>query len=296
MLYYRYLRDQRVCCQELFAKDIITKHAPHLQGVTRHFDSPMDETAKFSVDQCPAENSPEREQMRDKQSMYSTVIGALLYLVACTRPDLANAVSILARFVSNPALVHYQALQRVLVYLRDTTHAELSYSCTDDPFVIYSDANWSDKVSTSGAVFFLFGCPFAWYSRLQRSISHSSAEAEFIGASMAAREGMFHRDVLVDVDELTCGPTVLYLDSKSAIDLTFDAVAFKKTKHVLRDANFLRDVVARLFFKPEHVVSESMLADMLTKPLPRPQFVAQRQLLRVLIDVSASAGRQSRRG
>ena len=226
--------------------------------------------------------------MRDKQSMYSTVIGALLYLVACTRPDLANAVSILARFVSNPAMVHYQALQRVLTYLRDTAQA-------DDPFAIYSDANWSEKFSTSGAAFFLFGCPFAWYSRLQRSVSHSSAEAEFIGASMAAREGMFHRDVLVDVDELPCGPTVLYMDSKSAIDLTFDAVAFKKTKHVLRDANFLRDVVARLYFKPEHVVSESMLADVLTKPLPRAQFTLQRCMLCVIIDMSVH-NRQSRRG
>ena len=58
----------------------------------------------------------------------------------------------------------------------------------------------------------------------------------------------------------------MYLDSKSAIDFCFDAVAFKKTKHVLRDAFFLRDLVQRLYFAPKHVTSENMLADILTKP------------------------------
>ena len=86
-----------------------------------------------------------------------------------------------------------------------------------------------------------FGCAIAWYTRLQRSISHSSAESEYVAASMAAREATFVREVLHDFSVLPVGPTALRLDSKSAIDMTYDAVAFKKTKHVLRDANYLRD-------------------------------------------------------
>ena len=117
---------------------------------------------------------------------------------------------------------------------------------------------------------------------MQKSVSRSSAEAEFIGASAAAREGMFHRDVLTDLDALPSGPTILNLDSKSAIDLCFDAVAFKKTKHILRDAEFLRDVVARLVFTPKHVVSAEMLADIMTKPLPRVTFVRLRGLLHLV--------------
>ena len=72
---------------------------------------------------------------------------------------------------------------------------------------------------------------------------------------MAAREGTFLRDFLRDLGYGPEGPTILYLDSKSAIDLAFDAVAFKKTKHVLRDAYFLRDLVVRLVYKPVHVCS-----------------------------------------
>ena len=69
------------------------------------------------------------------------------------------------------------------------------------------------------------------------------------------------------------GPTPLVLDSKSAIDMTLDPVAFRKTKHILRAANFLRDLVARRVFKAQHIAGTMMVADLLTKPLPRQTFI-----------------------
>ena len=253
----------------------------------------MAEDLKLSSDQCPAEGSPERERMRDKVEPYMTIVGALLWLAACSRPDLAYCVSVLARFVSNPAEAHFKALQRALIYLRDTADMGLHYHPDQSGLVVYSDANWSERLSTSGAAYFLYGCLFAWYSRLQRCVSHSTAEAEFVAASSAAREGIFHRDVSLDLGDGPSGPTPLLLDSKSAIDLTFDAVAFKKTKHILRDAYFLRDVVARLVFLPKHVPSEDELADALTKALPRPTFIRLRALL---MGVDADTKPTSRRG
>jgi hypothetical protein len=265
--------------QELYVSELLAKHAGHLQGLTRRFDTPMADDAKLSSDQCPADGSPEKERMKDKVETYMTVTGALLWLAACTRPDLAFCVSVLARFVSNPAEAHYVAMQRALIYLRDHADFGLHYAPDRSGLVVYSDANWSERLSTSGAAFFFRGCLVAWYSRLQRCVSHSTAEAEFVAASAAAREGIFHREVLADLDETPSGPTPLRLDSKSAIDLTFDAVAFKKTKHILRDAYFLRDVVARLVFAPTHVSSEDELADALTKALGRAVFARLRDLL-----------------
>ena len=87
------------------------------------------------------------------------------------------------------------------------------------------------------------------------------------------------RDVLIDLNRPPRGPTIIYTDSKAVVELSIDAVAFKKTKHILRDAEFLRDVVARLVFTPKHVVSADMLADIMTKPLPRPLFIRLRGLL-----------------
>ena len=68
----------------------------------------------------------------------------------------------------------------------------------------------------------------------------------------------------------------MFLDSKSAIDMCFDPVAFKKTKHILRDAYFLRDLVAREVFAPEHVTSEMERADIMTKCVNRVIFLRLR--------------------
>ena len=91
---------------------------------------------------------------------------------------------------------------------------------------------------------------------------------------MAAREGIFLRDTAVDLNALPTGPTPMLLDSKSAIDM-----AFKKTKHILRDAFYLRDLVARMVSHPTFVPSADQLADICTKPLPRHVFQAIRDRL-----------------
>ena len=79
--------------------------------------------------------------------------------------------------------------------------------------------------------------------------------------------------MLQDIGDPPTSATILYLDSKSAIDMAFNPVAFKKTKHILRDdAFFLRDVVARAVYLPKHVITTDQLADPFTKALNRVTF------------------------
>ena len=54
------------------------------------------------------------------QVEYSRIIGSLMYLMSCTRPDIAYAVSKLSRYTSNPGAKHWQGIIRVLKYLRFT--------------------------------------------------------------------------------------------------------------------------------------------------------------------------------
>ena len=144
---------------------------------------------------------------------------------------------------------------------------------TAAPLVIYSDSDWSSDFSVSGCVAYFRGCAVSWFAKTQKSVSLSSAEAEYYGASLAAKQGVWLREVLKDLGFEQVGPTPLVLDSKSAIDMTLDPVAFRKTKHILRAANFLRDLVARRVFKAQHIAGTMMVADLLTKPLPRQTFI-----------------------
>ena len=106
-----------------------------------------------------------------------------------------------------------------------------------------------------------------WWTRRQKSVSASSAQAEYFAAALASREGSYVRDLVADLGYPLSGPTPLMLDSKSAIDLAFDPVAFKRTKHILRASNELRDKVAKDLFKPVYVEAAGQRADILTKGL-----------------------------
>ena len=123
---------------------------------------------------------------------------------------------------------------------------------------------------------------------MQRSVTLSSAEAEYFGAMMAARDVIFVRELLIDLSiDITC-PSTIHTDSKSAVDMAFDPIAFKKTKHILRAAEFLRDLVSRDVIKLKHIMGSIMPADILTKAVSRPTFL---ELLRLLARIPSSAQR-----
>ena len=249
-------------------------------NLARTYDAPMDVQA-LGPEDSPAPDSPEWHSLADRRPGYIALVGALLWLAGGTRPDISYAMSVLARFVSNPGHAHLRALLRVLAYLAGTRERVLSYAPDRAaPLTVFSDASWAVRNSVSGGIVLLYGCCVVWWSRRQHSVSLSSAEAEYMAATVAGREAIYMRDLLDSLGFPASAPTPLLLDSKSAIDLAFDPVAFKKTKHVLRHAYWLRDVVARRFLHPTFVPTADQLADVLTKALtPALHRVALRRLL-----------------
>ena len=63
--------------------------------------------------------------------------------------------------------------------------------------------------------------------------------------------------------------------------MAFDPVAFKKTKHIMRAAEYLRDLVARIKVTLDHIEGAVNVADVLTKPQARAVFV---QLVKLMLD------------
>ena len=143
------------------------------------------------------------------------------------------------------------------------------------------DSNWSSQFSISGALVYFMGALVHWFSKTQKSVSLSTAEAEFFGAMLAAKDLMWIRDLLSDLGYQQKGPTRIRLDSKSAIDMAFDPVAFKKTKHIMRAAEYLRDLVARLKVTLDHIEGSRNVSDILTKAQARPVFLS---LIKMLLD------------
>ena len=118
-----------------------------------------------------------------------------------------------------------------------------------------------------------------WFAKTQRSVSLSSTEAEFFAAMVAARDAIWVREVLEDLGVDLKGATLMRSDNKSVIDLAVDAIAFKKTKHIMRAANYLRDLQDRLFIRLTWISGKSNPADLFTKPVDIATF---RVLLAIL--------------
>ncbi|XP_073272593.1 uncharacterized protein [Primulina huaijiensis] len=102
------------------------------------------------------------------QLEYSRIIGSLMYITNCTRPNISCAVNKLCRFTSNPSDAHWKALTRVLRYLKHTSEYGLNYTRYPTVLEGYCDANWishtKDSKSTSGYVFSIGGGAVSWRS------------------------------------------------------------------------------------------------------------------------------------
>ncbi|KAA0054584.1 putative mitochondrial protein [Cucumis melo var. makuwa] len=91
--------------------------------------------------------------------LYRSMIGSLLYLTA-SRPNIAYAVGICARYQSDSHISHLNAVKRIIKYVHGTTYFEILYSYdTSSELVGYCDADWAgsadDRKSTFGGCFFL---------------------------------------------------------------------------------------------------------------------------------------------
>ena len=125
---------------------------------------------------------------RTSKVLYASAVDSLMYAMVCTRPDIAQAVGVLSRFMANPGRVHWDVVKRVFRYLRGTSNYFIYYhgNSSGVPHLVcihgFVDSNWAGDIdnrrSTSGYVFTMFGGAISWMSKRQPMVSLSTIEAE----------------------------------------------------------------------------------------------------------------------
>ncbi|XP_074314859.1 secreted RxLR effector protein 161-like [Silene latifolia] len=141
----------------------------------------------IKVTRTPTGNSVSQEE-------YAKIIGSVMFLMNCTRPDIAYTVSRLSRYTHNPGKDHWNALIRLLRYLKGTMDWGLHYSRTPSVLEGYCDANWvsgNDEIhSTSGYIFTLASGAISWKSCKQTCLAKSTMESEFIALALAGERSL----------------------------------------------------------------------------------------------------------
>ncbi|CAI7888486.1 unnamed protein product [Closterium sp. NIES-54] len=177
-------------------------------------------------------SAPPSDESVEPSGPYPELVGCLMYLMTCTRPDLAYPLGLLARYVAHGRhrKVHMDAAKRVLRYLCSTSGMGLVLGGRGDVvFTGHSDASW----------------------------------AEIYATAMAVQELRWLTYMLTDLGERPRSPPVLYVDNKAAIALCQEHRLEHKTKHIALRYFLARELQQRGQLRLTYVATWANTADIL---------------------------------
>ena len=257
-------------------EDIIEEFGENLS--LKDIDSPMEKNLNLPLD-----------TIVDTKLRYRALIGALLWIARCTRPDILFPILYLSRFSTVATKIHWNALIRVLRYLKTTIDTpfiiKLSDTSSKDSvtMTVITDSDWagdrSDRKSCSGSCVLLDGALVNFISSKQPTVATSSTEAEYISASEACKEGLYFRNLLSELITVNL-PIKVWVDNIGAGCIAQNVVNNSRTKHIDVRFHMIRDWIAKGVFELFYIQSNKNLADIFTKSLAAP---AHRELARRLL-------------
>lgn len=233
--------------------------------------------ASTPMETCFQNSSTNNSVQLPNNTLYRKAIGSLLYLATVSRPDIALSVGLLSRRVEKPTQHDWEGVKRVMRYLASTSDQKLRLvSSGIAELSCCVDADWAgdkqDRKSTSGHIFLLGNSIVAWSSKKQTSVAMSSTEAEYIAASLASKELLWLRQLLIDMKVPVTKTINMYEDNQACIRLIESEQQGARTKHIDVSFHHIRDLREKGLIDIKYCPSGQMLADVFTKPLPRETF------------------------
>lgn len=248
----------------------------------------MDECHPVSVPMDPNSfaNTSDEDIMPARNVPYRELVGSLMYLAIATRPDISFSLSYASQYLENPSVAHWNALKRILKYVKGTASHGIKFSMNSNVRLsVYSDADFAADIgsrrSRSGTHVMMGSAPISWYSQKQQTVSLSTTEAEYIAGSESIRELIWLQLLFSEISPLNKNVPLLLVDNQSAIKLMKNSENHKRSKHIDVKYHFIREKFNNGFFNLQFVPSADQIADILTKPLPKEKFLRLRLMMGV---------------
>ncbi|MBW0562844.1 hypothetical protein O181_102559 [Austropuccinia psidii MF-1] len=214
---------------------------------------------------CQLESHKETQSDKD----YLKRIGILLYIAQGSCPDIAYGVNYLARFSMCATTTHWNALEHLIAYLRRTKDLGILISTknAENKLTCYVDANWGGEGnrSTHGYLLMHGKNPIAWQSKRQVIVASSTAQAEYVALSFAAKECLWISHLFASITRNLI-PYMLS-NNKKAIGIPNDSLSRKQTRHLIREFNLINEYIVHGKIHLDWISTNFQLADIMTKSI-----------------------------
>ena len=291
--------------QDQYIKNIVSRFEKNFKHQFKTKDTPLPNNFVPTKKDSPNTETLQNEvKLRFGNLHYRAVIGALLYVSCCTRPDIAYAVNKLAKFSNSPGITHYRAMLHLIGYIKNTSNRQLKFysnlkespvykilienkiEIDEDTVVTFTDSSWNDCIdtgrSTGGNCSIMQGGPVDHSSHLPIPVAMSSGEAEYISAATACMRASHLRMLIYDLkhlsttnydgDKLNEKPARIIIDNEAAICMAKCNKDTAGNRHVARRFHYVRQGTVLKEHKFEWISSKYQLADILTKVGSRSSF------------------------
>jgi histone deacetylase 1/2 len=214
-------------------------------------------------------------------------VGSIRYIADHTRFDLCYAASLVGQHAHKPQDKDVKAIRKIAEYLNSTRDLQLKLGGRDTIIKLfaYCDSSFirdGDSLPHHGICIFLSldAGAVLCISRKGKMVVLSSTEGELDCLTECIKEIIWIRGLLNELGFIQMQPTVIYQDNKSTIKLSNMVSILPRTRYLANRLNFVRQEIqdhrtVTLKFLP----SEKMVADILTKALPKSPFEKFREIL-----------------
>jgi hypothetical protein len=220
-------------------------------------------------------------------TVFRKFVGMVNYYQLIFRPDLAYLVSIISSAMSAPTFRDWRVAERGFRYIMGTAENCCIRFHRDDDFSLHAwaDASFQSREAGRSQTGYCFSLGkengmFHSKSQKQSGIPQSSTEAEYIALYHCGCEAKWLRELLIYMflPQPSSG-TVLYQDNTSTIHWALGLDNFHNTKHVDRKYHYIRELWATRIIDIRYCPTKSMIADILTKPLIKDEYIRLRDRL-----------------
>lgn len=153
---------------------------------------------------------------------YASVVGSLIYVMICTRPDIAYVVRVISRFLSNSDKEHWNVVKWIMRYLRGTSNMSFCFGSENSLLVGYTDADMAGDIDSKHSIFGYIACfasgAVSQQSKLQKCVALFTNEVEFIADIEACKELLWMKKLLLKIG-FKQDRYLLFCDNQSAIHL-----------------------------------------------------------------------------